>query len=96
MQLLKQLQDICEAQGGNFNDYQEWMQAVLDAYPEEAKKILFKSRVESGTHYMFAEVPSEDRCYGVFDMDKEKGEVLGESVELGALLESLNFSNDNV
>jgi hypothetical protein len=60
-------------------DRDEWMDAVKKAYPHLADKIKFKGRVEDGKHLFFAEVPGEDRAYGVYSMDDEEGEVLGEA-----------------
>ena len=59
-------------------DHNDWIEAVKKAYPNIANKLKFKGRVEGGKNLFFAEIPGEDRCYGVFDMDKEEGEVLGE------------------
>lgn len=62
-----------------YKDQHEWMDAVKKAYPEKASKIKFKGRVEGEKNTISAEVSGEDRSYGVFDMDKEEGIVLGES-----------------
>lgn len=55
-----------------------WQDTVKKAYPKLASKLKFKARVEGGKDLMYAEVPGEDRCYGVFDMTTLKGEVLGD------------------
>lgn len=57
-------------------DQEEWQAAVRKKYPNKAIK--FKGRVEGGKSTVSAEVSGEDRCYGVWDDDKEEGEVLGE------------------
>lgn len=81
MKLLQQLQQLVEAASNKIQDHDEWMDAVRKSYPNIADKLKFKGRVEDGKHLFFAEIPGEDRCYGVYDMDKEEGEVLGESVK---------------
>lgn len=86
MQLLKQLNSILESKskkdsslwkGGMTSgmDEQDWMNAVKRFYGQDIK---FRSRVEDGKHLIWAEMPGEDRCYGVWNMDDEEGEVLGE------------------
>lgn len=75
MELLKKLVALVE---GKFTDQEEWMAAVKKKYPTLADKIQFKGRVEMGKHLVYAEIPGEDRCYGVFNMDEDDGEVLGE------------------
>lgn len=74
MKLIQELLSINE--GKKFTDNLEWMDGVKAAYPEVANKLKFKGRIEDGKNLMFAEIPGEDRCYGVFDMDKDEGEVL--------------------
>jgi hypothetical protein len=78
MKLIQELLSIYE--GKKFTDNLEWMDGVKAAYPEVANKLKFKGRVEDGKNLMFAEIPGEDRCYGVFDMDKDEGEVLSENI----------------
>jgi len=56
----------------------EWKNKVKEAYPKLAGKFKFKSRSEGGKNLIYAEIDGEDRCYGVFDLEKEEGEVLGE------------------
>ena len=53
-----------------------WKNEVRKAYPKEKLKFSFKD--EGGKHLIVAEVSGKDRCYGVFDTDELKGEVLGE------------------
>lgn len=76
MKLMQELLSINETK--KFTDNIEWMDAVKAAYPEIADKLRFKGRIEDGKNLMFAEIPGEDRCYGVFDMDDDEGEVLSE------------------
>lgn len=64
----------------SIKDFDEWKVAVLKKYPTKALK--FKGRVESGKDTISAEVPGEDRSYGVWDQDKEEGEVLSESLQI--------------
>lgn len=62
----------------DFGDFEEWKKAVLLSYPAQAKKIKFKGRLEGKKHTVSAEIPGEDRSYGVWDMDTENGVVLSE------------------
>lgn len=55
-----------------------WKEKVKKAHPDHAAKMKFKGRYEGGKDMICAEVPGLDRCFGVFDMDKQKGDVLGE------------------
>lgn len=57
---------------------ENWKAAVKKANPDFAAKMKFKGRREGGKDMICAEVPGLDRCFGVFDLDKMKGEVLGE------------------
>lgn len=66
-------------------DLEKWKAAVKHAYPDVAKKLVFKAKIESGISTISAEVPGQDRSYGVWDMDEKKGYVLGESTETGDL-----------
>lgn len=61
-----------------YTDFEDWKAAVLNSYPAQAKKIKFKGRMEGDKDTISAEVPGEDRCYGVWDQDKEQGQVLSE------------------
>lgn len=78
MKLVRQLLAMSTSlkEDEKFTNHDEWMTGVKAAYPEIANKLKFKGRVEDGKNLLFAEVPGEDRCYGVFDMDKDEGEVL--------------------
>jgi hypothetical protein len=79
MKLLRELQNIV-SEKATIKDRDEWMDAVKKAYPDKADKIRFKGGVEDGKHMFWAHIPGEDRAYGVYDMDDEEGEVLGEGV----------------
>lgn len=82
MKLLQQLHAIVLENEGKekFTDKNEWMAAVKRSYPDKADKIQFKGTVEDGKHLFYAQIPGEDRCYGVFNMDDDEGEVLREGV----------------
>ena len=69
----------------SFTDFDAWKQAVLTSYPQQAKKIKFKGRMEGGKDTISAEVPGEDRSYGVWDQDEEKGVVLSEGLGADAV-----------
>lgn len=62
----------------SYTDFDDWKKAVLHSYPAQAKKIQFKGRFEGGKHTISAEIPNEDRSYGVWDGDADKGVVLSE------------------
>lgn len=57
-----------------------WRQAVLSAYPEVADRIKFKGMDSQ----IVAVIPGKDRAYGVFDLESEMGEVLGEGEIAGS------------
>jgi len=59
----------------------DWKSEVKVKHREYAGKIKFKGRQEGGKNLVSAEVPGMDRCFGVFDLDKMKGEVLGEGAK---------------
>lgn len=64
-----------------FEDFQsldDWKVAVKKRYPEYAERMRFLGRHENGKSLVSAEVHGIDRAFGVYDMDAEKGEVLGE------------------
>lgn len=71
-------------------DYEAWQQAVKDAYPDVANKLKFKGRIENGKDTVSAEVPGEDRSYGVWDSDKDVGHVLTSSTVTAGILEDLS------
>lgn len=64
----------------SYTDFDDWKKAVLNSYPAQAKRIQFKGRFEGGKHTISAEIPNEDRSYGVWDGDKDKGVVLSEGL----------------
>ena len=64
----------------SFTNFDDWKQAVLNSYPTKAKQIKFKGRMEGNKDTISAEVPGEDRSYGVWDQDEEKGVVLSEGM----------------
>lgn len=61
-----------------YTDMNDWKQAVKSSYPTKAAKMRFNGRMEGGKTTVSAEVPGEDRCYGVWDQEEEKGTVLSE------------------
>lgn len=61
-----------------YTDFNDWKQAVLNSYPAQAKRIKFKGRMEGSKMTISAEIPGEDRSYGVWDEDKGNGVVLTE------------------
>lgn len=65
-------------ESASFSDFEEWKKAVLLAYPAQASKMKFKGRIEGKKQTVSAEIPGEDRSYGVWDMDDETGVVLSE------------------
>ena len=65
-----------------FTDYDDWKQAVLLSYPAQAKKIKFRGRIEGTKNTISAEIPGEDRSYGVWDNDTENGVILSEVKEI--------------
>jgi len=67
---------IKEAKG--FTDFDDWKQAVLNSYPAQAKKMRFKGRMEGDKDTISAEVPGEDRSYGVWIQNADKGYVLND------------------
>jgi len=55
-----------------------WKAEVLKAYPALSKQIKFLSKPDST---ISAEIPGQDRSYGVFDLNTEEGEVLEETTQ---------------
>ena len=78
-----------------FTDFDDWKQAVLNSYPQQAKKIKFKGRMEGDKDTISAEIPGEDRCFGVWDQDKEKGVVLSEAIKSSELKKAQAYFNRN-
>lgn len=78
-----------------YTDFDDWKKAVLNSYPMQAKKIKFKGKMEGEKTTISAEIPGEDRSYGVWDLDKSKGEILeGEILEGEILGESLKHAEN--
>lgn len=73
-------------------EYGKWQSEVKAAHPN--KKLKFKGRFEKGVHTTSAEVSDkEDRSYGVWDHDKNKGHVFNESVEaIGELVQERSLT----
>jgi hypothetical protein len=61
-----------------FVNFESWKMAVKAANP--GKTLQFKGRIEGGKHLIYAEVKGEDRCYAVWDDDRDEGELLGEGL----------------
>lgn len=59
-------------------DFERWKNMVKKAHPQFASKMKFNGRVEGKKNTVSAEVAGLDRCFGVFNTDSGKGEVLGE------------------
>ena len=77
--------DIVEAEHRGekvYTDFTEWKNAVKATYPELANKLKFNGRIEGGAGKKYqtisAEVPGEDRSYGVWDPKQDEGSVLFE------------------
>lgn len=64
-----------------YTDFNDWKKAVLNSYPAQAKKIIFRGRMEGKKTTISAEIPGQDRSYGVWDQDDEEGVVLSEAEE---------------
>ena len=60
-------------------DSKEYLSLTED--PAQAKKIKFKGRMEGKKTTISAEIPGEDRSYGVWDGDDNEGVVLSESLK---------------
>lgn len=76
MKFKEYLKSLEESSSKIYTDEQEWRDAVLAAYPDKADRIKFKGRVENRVHTISAEIPGEDKSYGVYDGDKDEGRVL--------------------
>ena len=58
-----------------------WKDEVKKKYPSLASKLKFKLKGKANEpQEISAEIDGQDRCYGVFDVKKDTGEVLGESM----------------
>lgn len=73
--------DLQEEMHDSWDDLEKWKTAVKNAYPEKASKMRFKAKIEAGHSTISAEIPGEDRSYGVWDVKEKTGIVLGESKE---------------
>jgi hypothetical protein len=62
-----------------YTDIEDWKQAVKNSYPQQARRISFLSRMEGSKMTVSAEIKGEDRCYGVWDQESDKGVVLSEA-----------------
>lgn len=80
--MVKFLKDTKVDESITYTDIEDWKKAVKNSYPQHASKIRFNGRMEGGKMTVSAEVPGEDRCFGVWDQEDEKGEVLSESTNL--------------
>jgi hypothetical protein len=61
-----------------YTDIEDWKQAVKNSYPQQAKRITFMSKMQGKKMTVSAEIKGEDRCYGVWDQEDDKGVVLSE------------------
>jgi hypothetical protein len=66
-----------------YTDINDWKAAVKASHPTKAAKMKFNGRMEGGKTTISAEVPGEDRCYGVWDAKDESGTVLKEAPRYG-------------
>lgn len=64
-----------------YTNIEDWKKAVKNSYPQQASKMRFNGRMEGGKMTVSAEVPGIDRCFGVWDQEDEKGEVLSEAAK---------------
>ena len=60
-------------------EVKSWADNVKKTFPHLNLK--FKHRIESGTHTTSAEVPGQDRSYGVWDHDERKGYIWTEEAD---------------
>jgi hypothetical protein len=63
------------------DDVEAWKDRVRKAYPQHANTLKFKPRDQS--RHINAEIDGHDRSFGVYDIAKGKGHVLGEGTETG-------------
>jgi hypothetical protein len=75
MNLLKELLQII-AEDTFHDKVKAWKDSVFKAYPQVSSRIKFKTKDQG--KFISAEIDGEDCCYGVFDLEKETGEVLEE------------------
>lgn len=60
--------------------YKKWETKVKEKHGD--KGIKFKGRIESGVHTVSAEVPGQDRCYAVWDHDKNSGHIFEDEIAI--------------
>lgn len=78
MNVIQSLLQILESSNDSFETaVNTWKESIKKKYPNVASRLKFKA-VDGGKR-ISAEVPGQDRCYGVFDIDKGSGEVLDEA-----------------
>jgi hypothetical protein len=63
-----------------YANFDTWKKAVMAHHPQVSSKLRWHGRVEGGKSTISAEVPGQDRSYGVWDSDKNVGVVLEQSV----------------
>jgi hypothetical protein len=59
-----------------------WKKEVESTHPEHVGNIKYASKIEVGANHISADLRGHDRSLGFFDLDKEEGHVLHESVEV--------------
>lgn len=64
----------------NDRNYAQWLIDLKHKYPAEYSKFIFRGSVSGGANHISAEIKGQDRSYGFFDVDKDVGTVLGESI----------------
>ncbi len=60
----------------SFSEYTDWVEAIHKRYPQLFSKMKFKGYSEKGGNTVSAEIPGEDRSYGVWDLGNGSGSVL--------------------
>lgn len=72
------------------NNIDDWKVEVKKKYPSLASKLKFKLKGKATEpQTISAEIEGQDRCYGIFDLKTNKGEVLGESMKTDVMQEYL-------
>lgn len=72
----KPLKESTTEDGSLDDHYEAWKKDTAAAHPE--KNLKFRWRIQNGLHHVSAEVPGEDRCYGMWDHDADRGHVFHE------------------
>lgn len=67
---------VCE----DIEKYDAWKRDIESKYPEHAGKIRYVGKSDNGSNHISAQVPGQDRSFGFYDVDKNEGHVLSESV----------------